>query len=128
MTNDKNTNVPQSPVEEKTEYENFLDEKGNIQEKENASDSLGDIFGCKEQVVPEWQKHWQGMPEFEQEPNKPYKKIIVTFRSEEDDKEFAKLIGQSLTEKTKTIWHPKLEQKDFWGRRWVHEDEKASSE
>ena len=51
---------------------------------------------------------WKGMPEFIQEKQEPYSKIIVRFDSEEDLQEFANLIGQKLTNKTKSIWHPKL--------------------
>lgn len=55
-----------------------------------------------------WQKEWVDMPEFIQEKKEPYSKIIVRFNSEEDLQEFAKLIEQKLTNKTKSIWHPKL--------------------
>lgn len=51
---------------------------------------------------------WDGMPEFIQEKKEPYSKIIVRFNSEEDLQEFADMIGQKLTNKTKSIWHPKL--------------------
>lgn len=56
----------------------------------------------------EWKNEWLDMPEFVQEKKEPYSKIIVRFNSEEDLQEFAKLIGQKLTNKTKSIWHPKL--------------------
>ena len=48
------------------------------------------------------------MPEFVQEKKEPYSKIIVRFENEKDLKEFADIIGQKLTNKTKSIWHPKL--------------------
>lgn len=51
---------------------------------------------------------WEGMPEFIQEKKEAYSKIIVRFDNEEDLQEFAKMIGQKLTNKTKSIWHPKL--------------------
>lgn len=53
-------------------------------------------------------EHWKGMPEFVQEKKTEYQKIIVRFRCEADVEEFAELIGQKLTPKTKSIWHPKL--------------------
>jgi len=62
--------------------------------------------------TPEWQKEWQGMPEFVQEKKKAYAQIIVRFDSEESLQEFAKLIDQKLTRKTKSIWHPA---KSHWG-------------
>lgn len=51
-------------------------------------------------------QEWKGMPEFVQEKKKPYAMINVRFENEEDLQEFAKLIGQALTKKTKAIWHP----------------------
>ena len=49
---------------------------------------------------------WTGMPEFIQEKKEPYAKIIFRFEGEEDLQEFAKMIGQKLTKKTKSSWHP----------------------
>lgn len=49
---------------------------------------------------------WVDMPEFEQEKKEPYAKIIFRFETEEDLDEFAELIGQKLTQKTKSSWHP----------------------
>jgi hypothetical protein len=43
------------------------------------------------------------MPEFEQEDDSPHRKLIVSFRNEEDFKMFSKLINQNLTKKTKSI-------------------------
>ena len=59
---------------------------------------------------PEWVYEWTGMPDFEQEKQVPYDKMItIRFRNQQDYEEFAKLIGQPLTERTKSIWYPKLE-------------------
>lgn len=69
----------------------------------------------------EWKKYWKGMPEFVQEDNPPYKKILVSFRNQEDYEEFAKLIDQKLTEKTKSIWYPKLDIDDNALKRWIEE-------
>ena len=52
------------------------------------------------------QKHWTDMPEFVQEKKTPFSQIIVRFESEDDLNEFAKIINQKLTPKTKSIWHP----------------------
>ncbi len=54
------------------------------------------------------ENEWEGMPEFIQEKKEAYSKIIVRFENEDDLQEFAKMIGQKLTNKTKSIWHPKL--------------------
>ncbi|MCK5602161.1 hypothetical protein KAR91_09835 [Candidatus Pacearchaeota archaeon] len=59
-----------------------------------------------------WEEEWKDMPEFIQEKKEPFSKIIIRFDSEEDLNDFAKLIGQKLTPKTKSIWHPF---KSHWG-------------
>jgi hypothetical protein len=56
----------------------------------------------------EWQKEWEGMPEFVQEKQKPYQELKIRFRNEQDLQDFAELIGQKLTKKTKSLWFPKL--------------------
>ncbi len=52
---------------------------------------------------------WQGMPEFEQEDQGPWKTVHVHFRGKEDLDAFAALVGQAMTEKTKFVWYPKAE-------------------
>jgi hypothetical protein len=51
-------------------------------------------------------KEWEGMPEFEQNDLKPAKSLIIHFETLENMNDFAKIIDQKLTEKTKSIWHP----------------------
>jgi len=63
------------------------------------------------------------MPEFRQEDQKPFKTLYVHFRTEDDYKEFADVIGQILTKKTKSIWHPKNEITKNSLLRWVEDDE-----
>lgn len=66
-------------------------------------------------------KEWDGMPEFVQEEKEPFSKIIVRFETEKDLEDFAKVIGQKLTSKTKSIWHPF---KSHWGKgrmMWIDE-------
>lgn len=66
-------------------------------------------------------KEWKGMPEFVQEKQEPYAKIIFRFENEEDLQEFAELIGQKLTKKTKSAWYPF---KSHWGavkKKWIDE-------
>ena len=52
------------------------------------------------------QEEWQQMPEFVQEKREPFSKIVFRFDSEEDLAEFSEMIGQKLTPKTKSAWHP----------------------
>ena len=49
---------------------------------------------------------WTDMPAFEQEDLTPSRQIIVSFRNEKDVQAFAKLLGQKITDKTKSVWHP----------------------
>jgi len=51
---------------------------------------------------------WQGMPEFEQE-SIPIRTIHLHFLSDEAVVEFAKLLEQTITDKTKYLYYPKLE-------------------
>lgn len=62
---------------------------------------------------------WVGMPEFKQEKQEPFAKIIVRIETEEDLEDFAKLIGQPLTPKTKSIWHPFKPHSSGRVFRWV---------
>jgi len=105
-------------VEETTSYESCLDVK------EEVSGTLSSFLGEEVKQIDEklWKKHWVGMPEFIQENNPPYKKIIISFRNEEDYNEFAKLIDQNLSDKTKSIWYPKLDREANSLLRWVEEE------
>ena len=107
-----------SKIAETTEYESCLDVK------EFEDGTLSSFLG--EEAVKDidekmWKKHWVGMPEFVQESNPPYKKIIVSFRNKEDYDEFSQMIGQNLTDKTKSIWHPKLDREANMLTRWIEE-------
>lgn len=52
------------------------------------------------------QAEWQQMPEFVQNKQEPYAAVMFRFQTEEDLAEFAELIGQKLTQKTKSSWYP----------------------
>ena len=64
---------------------------------------------------------WKDMPEFVQDKQEPYQQIIVRFRCKEDVDEFAQLIGQPLTPKTKSIRHPRLARGVNANKVWVDE-------
>lgn len=49
---------------------------------------------------------WQGMPEFEHENQMAYRTINVHFADEGSVRDFARLMGQALTDRTKFLWHP----------------------
>tara|TARA_R110000787_G_scaffold116273_1_gene226412 strand:- start:1007 stop:1237 length:231 start_codon:yes stop_codon:yes gene_type:complete len=64
---------------------------------------------------------WGGMPEFQQDKQEPYAKIIFRFENEEDLQEFAQMIGQKLTPKTKSSWHPFKPHRREVKYEWVNE-------
>lgn len=64
---------------------------------------------------------WDNMPEFIQEKKEPFSKIVIRFETEKDLNDFAQLINQKLTPKTKSIWFP---YKSHWNEktlRWIDE-------
>jgi hypothetical protein len=60
----------------------------------------------EQEAVDDWRVHWRGMPAFSNDHAPPYRKINVLFDSEEAVQEFAKLIGQPVTPRTKSFWFP----------------------
>jgi hypothetical protein len=69
-----------------------------------------------------WHEHWKGMPEFVQEDLAPVKTIHVHFESREDYEAFAKLVGQTLTMNTRSIWYPEAEIGRTYNKRYVDAD------
>ena len=65
-----------------------------------------------------WRKAWKEMPDFVQENNPAYKQVHVHL-SPNTLKQFSKQIGQSLTDLTKSIWHPKLAIDENRKKRWI---------
>ena len=107
-----------TPIEESGDYDNFI---GKFNHEEKPTD-LSVYFGEIEKPefsVHHWKKHWKGMPEFENDANKCYKKLIVNFKNEEDYKEFAKILGLELTEKTRYVYYPFQEKQNNLPKRWV---------
>jgi hypothetical protein len=68
-----------------------------------------------------WKEEWLNMPEFIQEKQEPYAKIIIRFDNEKDLNNFSKLINQPLNKKTKSIWFPKLIRGINSNKRYVNE-------
>lgn len=55
-----------------------------------------------------WKKYWIDMPEFYEPKNEAYAKI--NFETKKDIEELSEIFQQKITEKTKSIWFPKLAQ------------------
>lgn len=109
-------------VKETTVYENFIGDKVELPKESNLVDFFDGEF-VEEDQEKEWKKHWKDMPEFVQEENKPYKTIQIHFKTKEDYENFAKLIDQPLTDKTKSTWHPRLEITKNSLLRWIEDDD-----
>ena len=74
------------------------------------------IGGIAGEVVDPAQE-WQGMPEFEQEDQTSFRRIVVHFANQQDVDSFAELVGQKFGEKTRAIWYPeaaKTNMKDIY--------------
>lgn len=78
--------------------------------------------------VPEDERdtEWRGMPEFNQPDNGALRQIIVSFDTEEGIQEFARLVGQNITKKTKSIWFPQREKNDVVDLFWIDNSTKGS--
>lgn len=109
-------------VEESAEYDNFIGEV----DKSSLPSSLGEFMGddaIQEDVdIDKWRQHWKGMPSFTNEDNEPFKRVIMSFRTEKDYLEFQQLIGQKMTNKTKSAWHPKLDITANALTRWMDDE------
>ena len=69
-------------------------------------------------AVTDFSNEWENMPEFIQEDAQAYRTIKVHFNTDRDVEVFSKLIGQKLTDKTKSIWHPQQEKNDTETKRY----------
>ena len=54
----------------------------------------------------DWQKEWQGMPEFVQENLQEIHSITVHFVTIEDMNKFSELVGKNITFTTKSMLYP----------------------
>jgi hypothetical protein len=112
-------------VKESGEYDNFLGEVDDNSVPATLSEFLGEDDGITvgDVDIDKWTNHWNQMPEYKQEDNPAYMKVIVRFRNKEDYEEFQKMIGQNMTEKTKSIWHPQLDRTGNALLRWIEDEE-----
>lgn len=106
-------------VKESAEYENCMDILGSTV-------NTLDVFLDEE--IPDnpsnaWKKHWVNMPSYDKADDVgAYKTVIMHFRSEDDFKDFQKLISQDMSAKTKSAWHPKLNRSANSLLRWIEEE------
>ena len=79
---------------------------------------LSTLFLEKQEGETDAEKEWEGMPEFDQPDKNSFRHIIVHFESNSDAEEFARLIGQTITDKTKSLWHPEQVRMDTESKRY----------
>ena len=61
----------------------------------------------RKQGIEYWKQHWLEMPQYISEKQEPYAKI--SFHFEDEDLEVAsKMFNQNITDKTTSVWFPKL--------------------
>ena len=53
-------------------------------------------------------EEWTGMPEYSSSDETSFKRLIIHFKNQQDVDDFAKLIKQTLAEKTMSIWIPEV--------------------
>lgn len=65
---------------------------------------------------------YTGMPDYQHEDKGAYQSVVVHLANEQAVLDFAKLIGQNITPKTKFVWHPALVREDFTGIAYDDDD------
>lgn len=66
---------------------------------------------------------WSGMPEFDQQDKTAHRQIVMNFRSDEDVTKFGELLGQSVTDKTRSLWYPVAEIERLMDKRYAEKGE-----
>lgn len=49
---------------------------------------------------------WWGMPEYRHRDLSGVQKVVVHFKTRADVEAFARLVGQEVTERTRSLWYP----------------------
>lgn len=70
---------------------------------------------------------WDGMPEFDQQDKGAYRQILVSFKSDADAEDFAKLLGQSITKDTRALWHPKADITHVADKRYMTDEQTSKA-
>ena len=73
--------------------------------------------------IPEpWAEEWQGMPEFENEDQLPFRTVSIHFENAADVEAFSKLIGQKLPAARQYNWYPEATIQSVKDKRWVDDE------
>ncbi len=68
------------------------------------------------EVAPRWAEHWRGMPAYEHQDLQPWRSVIVHLRNRADTEDLARLLGQTITDQTKSVWYPRADIGHMAGR------------
>ena len=63
-------------------------------------------------------QEWKGMPEFNQEDKTAYQSVVIHFKDQDALDNFAELIEQLITPKTRFMWFPKIEIETYADKRY----------
>lgn len=78
----------------------------------------------KEELPDRGMDEWAGMPEYVSDNLKPIQTVKVHFEKVEHRNAFANLIRQTLTDKTRYVWYPEMQEMSTARLRYVEEEEK----
>ena len=71
-----------------------------------------------------WKDEWQDMPEFISEDKTAFRTILIHFNDQKSVDEFAKLVDQNISDRTKYIYYPKIEIETMMNKRYIDKGEK----
>ena len=75
----------------------------------------------KEVGVNDAYEEWKEMPEFDQQDKTAYRSFPIHFKNQEAVDEFAALINQKITDRTRYIWFPHIEIERMVDKEYVPE-------
>lgn len=76
-------------------------------------------------IPKDWAEPWQGMPQYNIQDLRSFSSLIVHFPNKKDREDFAELVKQRITSKTKSIWFPSVE--IFEASRYAYVDKNLQS-
>lgn len=66
----------------------------------------------------DWERHWRGMPDYKMENLQSWQNLVVHFANIGDRERFGRLIKQTVTNQTRSLWYPKADIGHFAGKSW----------
>lgn len=64
---------------------------------------------------------WQGMPECHQEDQTAFRSLLVHFSAQKKVDAFSRLVNQTITKETRSLWYPKAARKKAHDKRYADE-------